>query len=107
MDTLEEDVDPGEFPRTQCGCGMEVIFTPDGWQHDCAPWFFGSDHDPDVNPAAQAEALRYVVDHCRHMLDEEAEDPRCADCGIQLVYDVDANPPGWVPAAGAIPWRDK
>lgn len=35
----------GELLRAPCGCGVEVVLTPEGWQHDAAPWFWGDDHD--------------------------------------------------------------
>ena len=38
--------DPDKFPTDSCGCGYEIVRTPDGWQHNVAPWFWGDDHDP-------------------------------------------------------------
>jgi len=43
----EDDADT--FPSTTCGCGHEIIRTPEGWQHNVAPWFWGDDHDPQVD----------------------------------------------------------
>lgn len=101
-----QEPDPDEFPRSACGCGLEILYTPDGWEHDCADWFVGDGHQaaPTTNEA-KAEALRYVVDHCQHLRSQEPPskaDPRCADCGIPLVND---GGNGWLPAPGAIPWR--
>lgn len=100
-----DDPDPDEFPAAACGCGLPLLFTPDGWQHNCAVWFTGEDHEPQPPDDAKVEALRYVVDHCGHKLDPESSDPRCADCGIALEYDVNAEPNHWAPAPGSIPRR--
>jgi hypothetical protein len=50
------DDDPDEFPRTFCGCGYPITLTPDGWQHEVAPYWWGDDHD--ASPAASIEATR-------------------------------------------------
>jgi hypothetical protein len=39
------DADPDTFKRTSCGCGYVIVLTPEGWQHEAAPWFWGDDHD--------------------------------------------------------------
>lgn len=50
----------GDYPRTDCGCGYEIIFTPEGWQHDAAPYLWGDDHDPDPGPAEIAFAEQWL-----------------------------------------------
>ena len=47
-----------EYVRSACGCGHELVFTPDGWQHDAAPWFWGDDHDADPGPVSDEEQER-------------------------------------------------
>lgn len=40
----DED-DESEFEEAVCGCGYPIINTPEGWQHNAAPYFWGDDHD--------------------------------------------------------------
>lgn len=40
----------GELVVSTCGCGHRLVYTPEGWQHDAAPWFWGDDHDPKPTP---------------------------------------------------------
>jgi hypothetical protein len=46
----------GDYIRTDCGCGYEVIYTPEGWQHDAAPYLWGDDHTPDIDEDDEAKA---------------------------------------------------
>jgi hypothetical protein len=39
--------DPDNFPRSGACCNVEIVLTPEGWQHDGAPWFWGDDHEAD------------------------------------------------------------
>lgn len=105
MDTIAEP-DADEFPRTDCGCGLPLVFTPDGWQHDCAPYFWGNDHEPDPDDDAKIAALRYIVDHCEHTRADDLPEPgdRCKDCGIGLVW-VGPGMNDWEPAVGEISWQ--
>ena len=49
--------------RDTCGCGIEVVWTGEGWQHDCAPFFAGSgDHDIDVPEPRPDEPARAYWD---------------------------------------------
>lgn len=41
----EPPADEPEFEQAICGCGYPIIRTPEGWQHDAAPYFWGDDHD--------------------------------------------------------------
>lgn len=109
MTAAENGPDREEFPRARCldaDCGLEVIFTPDGWQHDCATWFVTPGHQPVVNDTSGSEALRYLVDHCPHNRADDLPEPgdRCKDCGIEITW-VGPGPNDWEPAVGAIPWR--
>jgi hypothetical protein len=46
--------------RSNCGCGVEVIWTPQGWQHDAAPYIWGDDHDVDLpDPSPEHPAVKY------------------------------------------------
>jgi hypothetical protein len=46
--------------RSSCGCGHEIVWTGDGWQHDVAPYFWGDDHDIDEpEPDPEHPARRY------------------------------------------------
>lgn len=103
----EDDLDP--FPQSHCGgCGLPIICTPDGWQHDCAPWFVDGDHRHEllVPQDAQLEALRWIVDHCQHRPDDLPEPgDRCKDCGIAITW-TGPGPYDWEPAVGAIPWAE-
>ena len=56
-------LDPDERPRSNCGCGFNVVYTGQGWQHDAAPWFWGNDHDVEVGAAAEAAAKAYDAAH--------------------------------------------
>jgi hypothetical protein len=55
--------DPDARPTSECGCGYQIVYTGDGWQHDTAPWFWGGDHDPQPNAAAVAAAAAYDAAH--------------------------------------------
>lgn len=62
-------VDINDYVRTDCGCGIEVVYTPEGWQHDAAPYFWGDDHDaipsdPDFD--LKAEAWQFAWDEDRN-----------------------------------------
>lgn len=35
-------------PRTSCGCGYELVWCGDHWEHDAAPFLWGDDHSPDA-----------------------------------------------------------
>lgn len=41
-----DETDPD---RSTCRCGHPIALTPDGWQHDSAPYFWGDDHDANPN----------------------------------------------------------
>jgi hypothetical protein len=46
--------------RESCGCGMEIVWTGEGWQHDCAPYFHGDDHFIDnEEPDPEDPARKY------------------------------------------------
>jgi hypothetical protein len=47
--TSYSDDGPPDRIRAHCGCGYEIVWTDDGWQHDAAPYLWGNDHEPD-NP---------------------------------------------------------
>lgn len=34
-----------EGDEDTCGCGFEIVWTGDEWQHDAAPWRWGGDHE--------------------------------------------------------------
>ena len=59
----EEDEGHPVYPTAVCGCGSELIYTPEGWQHDAAPWVWGDDHDPDPDPEAIAEAAAWQAEY--------------------------------------------
>lgn len=100
------DADTESFPRTSCGkCGETVVFTPDGWQHECAPWFQGGGHQPDIAMTARVVALRYAIEHCPHELDEADQLDRCRWCGCTIVRDQDTLQ--WVLRPGQTPWLDE
>lgn len=62
----------GERPRTSCGCGTQIVYTGEGWQHDAAPWFWGGDHDAHPNAAAIAAAAQYDATHPDDEEDDDA-----------------------------------
>lgn len=46
VDEVEDKADFPARPRTFCGCGYELVWVSGEWQHDCAPYLWGDDHDP-------------------------------------------------------------
>lgn len=76
-----------ELIYARCGCGYWCVYTPEGWQHDSAAWFWGGDHDPDLDAAAEKLARQYEVTHCEHRPDDLPEPgDRCKYCGIKLTW---------------------
>jgi hypothetical protein len=65
-------------PRSFCGCGHEIVYTGDGWQHDSAEWFWGGDHDagPDAKAIAAAKAydLAFPEEEDVEEVNEDDED---------------------------------
>lgn len=45
-----------DLERATCACGTELVNTPDGWQHNLAPYLWGNDHD--ANPLTESETDR-------------------------------------------------
>lgn len=54
-----DDEDDDTYPKASCGCGFELIYTAEGWQHDAAPYLWGDDHDAD--PGQLDDATRLAV----------------------------------------------
>ena len=47
---------------------MDVVWTPEGWQHDAAPYVWGDDHDvdtPDPDPDNPARKYWDIEDGVR------------------------------------------
>lgn len=101
------DADTETFVRASCNtCGEECVFTPDGWQHDCAIWFQGQSlHLPNIGQADRVLALRYAIEHCPHELDEVGRiADNCRWCGCAIVRDQDSLQ--WRLLPGQTPWLD-
>jgi hypothetical protein len=60
--------------RDCCGCGYEIVWTGDGWQHDAAPFFWGDDHDPDAPEPDPNDPARKYWDAEDGVLDNESEE---------------------------------
>lgn len=98
------DLAPAEYLRSDCGCGYELIFTEEGWQHDAAPYLWGDDHDPDPDDEAVKLARRWEVERCEHRPDDLPEPgDRCKDCGVDLTW----TGPGMGDYAPAFGWENK
>lgn len=44
--TTKVDTSPDYRPRTDCGCGFDLVWVNGEWQHDAAPGLWGDDHTP-------------------------------------------------------------
>jgi hypothetical protein len=51
------------YVEADCGCGCQLIYTPEGWQHRDAPWIWGDDHDPDPSPEDVARAKAWQAEY--------------------------------------------
>ena len=70
-----QDPDAIVYLTLPCGCGYNIVLTPDGWQHDVAPYFWGDDHEPDPGKDVR------VITYCRD-----------CDCGLNVQTDADQIP---------------
>jgi hypothetical protein len=68
------------YPRSSCGCGYDLVLTPEGWQHDAAPYFWGDDHDPDPGEIDDAPPVKPLM-QILHYRDPDS------DCSLRVWID--------------------
>lgn len=94
---------PNRYPTDTCGCGHELVYTPEGWQHNVAPYFWGDDHDPQPDGGVEtAETRRFDVLNCGVHQPDDSPEPgdRCKYCGVALTW-IGPNPAtDWAPVDG-------
>lgn len=56
-----------DAPTAICGCGFQLIWIDEHWEHDAAPSLWGNDHDPDAEPPKGYDP----VDEQKHRYYEE------------------------------------
>lgn len=83
-DESDDDDSDDTYPTASCGCGFDLIYTADGWQHQAAPYLWGDDHDADPGPLDDATRLACLI----YDLREEGMDSVADDLGAGVTAEV-------------------
>ena len=49
-------------PTAECGCGYELVWCAERWEHNAAPYLWGDDHEPDAPEPMLSDPARVYWD---------------------------------------------